>query len=54
MPLLFHCAVGKDRTGFVAVLVLHALGVPDDLVQEGYLLTNAAGLYEFVRRQRKT
>jgi protein-tyrosine phosphatase len=54
VPLLFHCAAGKDRTGFVAALVLHALGVPDDLVREDYLLTNAAGLYEFMRRQRKT
>ena len=27
-PVLFHCAAGKDRTGFAAALVLTALGVP--------------------------
>jgi len=26
--VLFHCAAGKDRTGFAAALVLTALGVP--------------------------
>jgi len=27
-PMLFHCAAGKDRTGFAAALVLATLGVP--------------------------
>ena len=26
-PLVFHCTSGKDRTGVVAVLLLHAAGV---------------------------
>lgn len=39
-PQLFHCTAGKDRTGWAAVLVLHVLGVPDDVVLEDYLLTN--------------
>ncbi|MDX1581252.1 MAG: tyrosine-protein phosphatase, partial [Alphaproteobacteria bacterium] len=25
LPLLFHCAAGKDRTGFAAALILRAL-----------------------------
>ena len=39
-PLVIHCTAGKDRTGFACALLLHALGVPDDLISEDYLLTN--------------
>jgi protein-tyrosine phosphatase len=39
-PLVFHCTAGKDRTGFAAALLLRALGVPNDVVMEDYLLTN--------------
>jgi len=39
-PLVIHCTAGKDRTGFACALVLHALGVPDDVIDEDYLLTN--------------
>jgi protein-tyrosine phosphatase len=39
-PLVIHCTAGKDRTGFACALILHALGVDDDLIAEDYLLTN--------------
>ena len=39
-PALFHCATGKDRTGWAAASLLLLFGVPDDLVMEEYLLTN--------------
>ena len=39
-PLVIHCTAGKDRTGFASALILHALGVPDDVIAEDYLLTN--------------
>jgi len=39
-PTVFHCTAGKDRTGFAAALVLHALGATRDEVMEDYLLTN--------------
>ena len=39
-PLLFHCSNGKDRTGVAAMLILLALGVPEDLVKEDYLRSN--------------
>jgi protein-tyrosine phosphatase len=39
-PLVIHCTAGKDRTGFACALILHVLGVPDDLIAEDYLLTN--------------
>ena len=39
-PLVIHCTAGKDRTGFACALILHALGVSDDVISEDYLLTN--------------
>jgi protein-tyrosine phosphatase len=39
-PLVVHCTAGKDRTGFACALILHALGVPDEVINEDYLLTN--------------
>lgn len=39
-PVVFHCTAGKDRTGFAAALLLHALGVSDELIMRDYLLTN--------------
>jgi protein-tyrosine phosphatase len=39
-PLVIHCTAGKDRTGFACALVLHSLGVADDVIAEDYLLTN--------------
>ncbi|NBB64413.1 protein-tyrosine-phosphatase [Pseudomonas sp. ODNR1LW] len=40
--VLIHCAAGKDRTGFLAALTHHLLGVHrDDLIAD-YLLTNTA------------
>jgi protein-tyrosine phosphatase len=39
-PLVIHCTAGKDRTGFACALILHMLGVPDDVIAEDYLLTN--------------
>jgi protein-tyrosine phosphatase len=39
-PLIIHCTAGKDRTGFASALILHALGVADEVIAEDYLLTN--------------
>ena len=37
---LFHCAAGKDRTGWAAALLLHVAGADDATILEDYLLTN--------------
>ncbi len=42
LPLLFHCAAGKDRTGILAAIVLGILGVPDSVIVEDYALTELA------------
>ena len=51
-PLVIHCTAGKDRTGFACALILHALGVPDDVIAEDYLLTNRFYRRDPVRQQR--
>lgn len=37
--LAFHCMAGKDRTGFLAAVLLTWLGVPREYVVEDYMLT---------------
>ncbi len=36
-PIVFNCAAGKDRTGFAASVLLHALEIPAETVIEDYL-----------------
>ena len=40
VPVLFHCTAGKDRTGWLAAVLLSALGADRETVFEDYLLTN--------------
>lgn len=40
LPALFHCATGKDRTGWAAAALLTLLGVPMDAVKEDYMRSN--------------
>jgi protein-tyrosine phosphatase len=40
--ILFHCTVGKDRTGLVAALILWALGVPARDITEDFTASTAA------------
>jgi protein-tyrosine phosphatase len=42
LPAVFHCTVGKDRTGVLAALVLGFLGVADQVIVEDYVLSAAA------------
>jgi protein-tyrosine phosphatase len=50
LPALFHCATGKDRTGWVAASFLTLMGVPEDVVMEDFLRSNdyILPLYETV------
>jgi protein tyrosine/serine phosphatase len=38
--VLFHCSAGKDRTGFVAAMLLLSAGASRETVIEDYLATN--------------
>jgi protein-tyrosine phosphatase len=40
LPVLFHCATGKDRTGAVAMILLLVLGVSEEDVMKDYLSSN--------------
>jgi protein-tyrosine phosphatase len=43
-PAVFHCSVGKDRTGVLSALVLGFLGVPDQIIVDDYALSYGAML----------
>lgn len=52
-PLLFHCAAGKDRTGFCAAIVLGLVGVEEETILYDYALTDTAvDLLAFTRVHR--
>lgn len=40
LPLIYHCAAGKDRTGLATYLLLVALGVSEENALKDYLLSN--------------
>lgn len=39
VPICFHCATGKDRTGIAAMLILLLLGIDEKTVLEDYMLS---------------
>lgn len=38
-PMNYHCAIGRDRTGTVTILILGLLGVDEDTILKEYLLS---------------
>jgi protein-tyrosine phosphatase len=53
LPAVFHCSVGKDRTGVLAAVVLGLLGVPDEVIVEDYALSAAAMVRILERLERE-
>lgn len=54
-PLAFNCSAGKDRTGMAAALILTALDVPRDVIEQDYAMTEKVanfGQREMLRRMR--
>lgn len=47
--VLWHCTQGKDRTGAAAILLLAALGVPEQAIKEEYFITNKIMQKEYDR-----
>lgn len=45
----FHCAVGKDRTGLLAMLLLGALGSPREAIVADYVRSARAGAVQVAR-----
>lgn len=55
VPLVVHCAAGKDRTGVAVAVLMRALGVSRATAMEDYLLTNESGDFEaFLRNRHET
>lgn len=55
VPMVVHCAAGKDRTGFAIAILLAILDVPRETIVEDYLLTNEVGDFEsFIRSRQQT
>jgi protein-tyrosine phosphatase len=50
-PVLFHCTVGKDRTGILAAFILDIIGVGDEDIVADYVMTGA-NLPEFIERMK--
>ncbi len=48
-PLVFHCAVGKDRTGMLAAVLLSLLGVAEKYIIEYYTLSDQYMYYLLAR-----
>lgn len=42
MPLIFHCAAGKDRTGITAATIYSILGVDRETIVADYVMTDEA------------
>jgi len=53
LPLLFNCTAGKDRTGFVAGILLRLLGVDADTAMADYLLSNEVRRHWIVEREEQ-
>ena len=45
LPVLIHCAHGKDRTGLIVALALSCVGVKDDDVVNDYSLSEVSTLF---------
>jgi protein-tyrosine phosphatase len=41
LPAIVHCMTGKDRTGWLVAVLLLLLGVPEDVVMDDFLASNA-------------
>lgn len=41
-PLMFHCNIGTDRTGFISFIVNALLGVEEECLYRDYMMSNFA------------
>jgi protein-tyrosine phosphatase len=53
LPVLIHCAAGKDRTGLVVGLLLGAVGVPHATIAEDYALSSVCLGPEYIAESRQ-
>ncbi|MDB5985671.1 MAG: protein-tyrosine-phosphatase [Nevskia sp.] len=53
-PLVIHCTAGKDRTGFLAALLLFALDIEESAIYRDYLLSAQSACVAAMWLQGKT
>ena len=46
VPVLIHCAHGKDRTGLVIAVILSCLGVDDDTIADDYAKSEVSSIIQ--------
>lgn len=46
VPVLIHCAHGKDRTGVIVALILGCLEVEDEVIAQDYALSEVSCVWE--------
>ncbi len=51
LPAVYHCSIGKDRTGILSAVILGFLGVPDELIVADYALSRP-GMVRFLETLR--
>lgn len=52
--VLWHCTAGKDRVGTGTAMLLTALGVPQELILEDYMMTNRFMASELEQAKART
>ena len=45
-PVFYHCRIGTDRTGFVAIMLSALLGVSENEIYQDYLFSNFGNIQE--------
>lgn len=51
--VVFHCAGGKDRTGFISAILLMALGVDERTVIDDYMLTKKQRNKDYTKKAER-
>jgi protein-tyrosine phosphatase len=49
-PILYHCALGKDRTGVMTALLLMSMGTSRDVIMDDYLLSGSGAHREWLNQ----
>ena len=45
-PLFYHCRIGTDRTGLVAIMISGLLGLPENEIYKDYLFSNFGNIQD--------
>ena len=43
-PIAYHCAIGRDRTGTMTILILGVIGVDEDIILKDYIISKNSAM----------